>query len=84
MPYYEFIWTPEIIAHLAEHGVSPDDFEGVVTKSERTGKSQSSGLPVAWGYTDDRRYILAVYEMIDFTTVLPVTAYEVPRPRRKR
>jgi hypothetical protein len=84
MPYYEFVWTDEIIAHLAEHGVSPDDFEAVVMKPERTGKSHSSGHPVAWGYASDRRYIIAVYEKIDFATVLPVTAYEVPQPRRKR
>ena len=31
MPYYEFQWTDEIINHLAEHGVSPEDFEEVVS-----------------------------------------------------
>jgi hypothetical protein len=30
MPYFEFLWTDEIIAHLKEHGVSQDDFERVV------------------------------------------------------
>lgn len=23
MPYYFYIWTPEIVEHLAEHGVTP-------------------------------------------------------------
>ena len=82
MPYYEFIWTQEIIAHLAEHDVSPDDFEQVVMNPERTGKSRSSGAPAAWGYTQDGRYIIAVYQKIDVVTVVPVTAYEVPEPRR--
>ena len=29
MAYYEFLWTDEIVAHVAEHGVSQDDFEHV-------------------------------------------------------
>ncbi len=32
MPYFEFFWTDEIIEHLAEHGVTPDDFERVVNR----------------------------------------------------
>jgi hypothetical protein len=82
MPYFDFIWTEEIIAHLAEHDISPDDFEQVVCNPERTGKSRSSGDPAAWGYTPDGRYIIAVYQKIDFATVVPVTAYEVPEPRK--
>jgi hypothetical protein len=38
-------------------------------------------LPVAWGYTSDGRYIIAVYEHVDELTVIPVTAYEVPEPK---
>lgn len=49
MPYFNFIWTDEIIAHLAEHDITPDDFEHVVTNPKRTGKSKSSGDPAAWG-----------------------------------
>jgi hypothetical protein len=43
-----------------------------------TGNSRSSGDPAVWGYTQDGRFIIAVYQKIDFTTVMPVTAYEVP------
>jgi hypothetical protein len=31
MPFYFFIWTPEIVEHLAEHGVTADEFEEVVS-----------------------------------------------------
>jgi hypothetical protein len=65
----------------SEHGVSQDDFEGVVCNPVAKGYSRSSGLPAAWGYTSDGRYIMAVYEQLDDLTVLPVTAYEVPEPR---
>ena len=82
MPYFEFIWTEEIIEHLAEHDVSPEDFERVVMNPERTGKSRSSGDPAVWGYTEDGRYIIAIYKKIDFMTIVPVTAYEVREPRK--
>jgi hypothetical protein len=81
MPFYEWIWTDEAIEHLREHDVSPEDFEDVVSRPIGTGKSRSSGLPAAFGYTTDGRYIIAIYKMVDETTVLPVTAYEVEEPR---
>jgi hypothetical protein len=37
-------------------------------------------LPAAFGYTDDGRYLIAVYDFVDDVTILPVTAYEVPEP----
>jgi hypothetical protein len=81
MAYVHFIWTDEIIAHIAEHGISPDDFEHVVCHPASKGLSRSTGLPVAWGHTGDGRYIMVVYEQIDRLTVLPVTAYEATEPR---
>lgn len=81
MPYFDFFWTDEIIEHLAEHGVAPDDFERVVQRPLDVRKSQSSDLPAAFGYTEDGRYIIAIYDFIDDMTILPVTAYEVPEPR---
>ncbi len=81
MPYLDVLWTDEIVAHIAEHGVSQDDFEHVVCHPYSRGCSRSSGLPAVWGHTADGRYIMTVYEELDETTVLPVTAYEVPEPR---
>ncbi len=81
MAYYEFLWTDDIVGHIAEHGVSQDDFEHVFCNPTSRGYSRSSELPSAWGYTADGRYIIIVYEELDEMTVLPVTAYEVPEPR---
>ena len=81
MPYYDFIWNDEIVRHLAEHGLSQGDFECVVCNPYTKVYSRSSGLPAAWGYTPDGRYVVAVYEELDPLTVLPITAYEVPEPR---
>jgi hypothetical protein len=79
--YYEFHWTDEVVEHLEEQGVSQDDFEYVFSKPTSKGYSRSSGLPAVWVYTEDGRYILAVFEELDDVTILPVTAYEVPEPQ---
>jgi hypothetical protein len=81
MPYFAFVWNDELVEHIAEHGISQDDFERVVCNPSSKGYSRSSGLPAAWGYTADGRYIVAVYEQLDELKLLPVTAYEVPEPR---
>jgi len=79
--YLEFIWTDENIEHIAEHDISQEDFEEVVCRPVSTTTSNASGLPVAFGYTLDGRYIIAVYEILDDITVIPVTAYQVDEPR---
>ncbi len=81
MAYFEFIWADETVEHIAEHGISQDDFERVVCNPARKGWSRSSGRPAVWGYTDDGGYIIAVFDQLDQTTLAPVTAYEVPEPR---
>ena len=81
MAYFDFLWTDEIVDHIAQHGISQVDFEHVVCYPFSKGYSQSSGLPAIWGHTPDGRYIMVVYEELDETTILPVTAYEVPEPR---
>jgi hypothetical protein len=81
VPYFDFMWTDEIIAHLAEHDLGPRDFERVVMNPADMDQSDSSGLPSAFGYTQDGRFIIAVFEYLDDMTILPVTAYEVPEPQ---
>lgn len=77
MPFYFFIWTPEIAEHLAEHDITPDEFEEVVGNPERDDVSRSSGNPLAFGHTSDGRYLCCVYKRLDDDTIEPVTAYEV-------
>jgi len=59
--FFNFLWTDEIVAHVAEHGGTQDDFKRVVANPVRRGISRSSGLPAAWGYTEDGRYIIVIY-----------------------
>jgi hypothetical protein len=75
-----------IIEHLAEHDLTPDDFEYVLANPMDKGTSDSSGRPAAWGYTEDGRFIIAIYLPLDDVTIQPVTAYEVPEelPKKKK
>ncbi len=59
------------------HGVTPDEFEEVVCDPDEVDQSLSSGRPIAFGETSTGKYLACVYELLDDTTVLPVTAYEV-------
>jgi hypothetical protein len=77
MPYYFFIWTPEIVEHLAEHEVTPEEFEAVVSNPDYEDVSRSTSNPLAFGSTSDGRYLCCVYRRIDEDTIEPITAYEV-------
>ncbi len=80
MAYYNFLWTDEIVEHVAEHGVDPEEYEEVVSYPDRRGMSRSSKRPCCWGELADGRFIICVFDYLDDITILPVTAYEVARP----
>jgi len=82
MAYHVFQWTEMIVGHLAEHGISQDDFEFVVCNPTSKGDSRSSGLPARWGYAPDGRYIVAVYEELDELTVRAKVTSHFSRPHR--
>lgn len=86
MPHYEFLWNDEPGGNTdkcARHGLNKDDVEHVVMnpvhrkRAKRSGRSRSSGRPIAEGLTLDRRYIVVVYEMVDPVTVNVVTVFEL-------
>jgi uncharacterized DUF497 family protein len=68
------------VQHIAEHGLTIEDVEEVLSNPTSKGKSASSGLPCVWGYTLEGIYIIVVYEQIDADMIRVVTAYEVPEP----
>ena len=65
--------------HLDEHGVSPEDFEEVVSSPEEIGESRTTGRPCCWGETGDGRYLFCAFEKIHDFTIVPVTAFETRR-----
>jgi hypothetical protein len=48
MPFHFFLWTVESIEHIAEHGVSQEEFEEVVMNPEGETVSRSTGNPIAF------------------------------------
>ena len=79
MPYFDFRWTDEIIEHLDEQGVRPEDFEEFACDPDEIGESRSTGRPCCWGETSGGRFLFCVFEKIGSFTIVPVTAYETRR-----
>lgn len=73
--YPRFIWTPEIEQHLAEHGVTVDDYEYAFENLFREGNSVTSDLPAFLGPALDGRTLFGVYRLIDDIDAEPVTTY---------
>lgn len=78
MTWFDIIWTDDIEEHIAEHDLTLEDVREVLENAESHSTSRSSGLPCAFGYTPDGRYIIVIYEEEDNgITIIPKTAYEV-------
>jgi hypothetical protein len=79
MPFYIFHWTEEAIQHIAEHGVTQDEFTEVVMEATSIQASRRTGLPVVFGITSTGKRLACVFEWVDESEmeVIPVTAYEV-------
>jgi len=76
MPFFLFVWDGENEGHLAEHGVTVEEFVEVVCDPQRVEPSRSSGRFIAFGYASSGKYLACVYEMFDETTVYALTAFE--------
>ena len=85
MPYFGFIWElidDGNVAHIVQHGLTPEDLEPIVLNSEHLSLGRSSARPIAFGYTDDVRHVVVIHEQIDDCTVYPITAFEVDEQNR--
>ena len=86
MKWSQVVWDPTPggnVEHIEEHGLTTDDVDFVLENYVSEGVSKSSGRPCVFGDTPDGRHIVVIYEEADDDTVVPVTAYEVPKGRRK-
>lgn len=76
MPIFDFLWYDENEEHVAEHGVTKEEFEEVAQWGQRREVSRQSGHPIVFGRSTGK-YIACVVEELDELLILPVTAYEV-------
>ena len=72
------------VEHIAQHRITKEEVEDVFQNPTGMDTSRSSGRPVVFGETGTGRYIMVAYEVVDASTVYPITAYDVQRPRRRR
>jgi uncharacterized DUF497 family protein len=72
-------------AHIAEHGLTPEEVESALLDDRTTfDVSDSSGRPLAFGSTTMGRFIVVVFDVLnpaDPLVIRPITAYDVPEPR---
>lgn len=69
------------IEYIEQHDLTPEDVECVLLEAVEEIQSNASGRSCVFGETPGGDCIIVVFEWIDESTVLPVTAYEVPDPR---
>lgn len=75
------------VQHIAEHGVTVEEVEEILSDPDNsTEVSASSARSITFGETSAGRYLAVVWEtaLDNPLTIYPVTAYDAPRPRRKR
>ena len=72
------------VRHIARHNLTKPEVENAFQTHAGTDTSRSTGRPVIFGETGTGRYIMVPYDVIDASTVYPITAYDVPRPRKRR
>ncbi len=83
MAWTQIIWDHTAggnVEHVEQHDLTTDEVDHVLENQESAGFSRSTGRPCVFGHTPDGRYIVVIYEQVDEDTVIPVTAYEVPKP----
>lgn len=73
MPFYLFLWTPGVEAHVAEHGIEAEDFERIVQWPFAVETSRSSSRMLARGEIDGRP-VVCIYEH-EGDYIYPVTAF---------
>ncbi len=88
MPYESIIWDLDDdpngnVQHCAEHGVTKEEVEQVFQKPTDLDLSRTTGRPVIFGQTKAGRNLMVVFEEVDVETVYPITAYDVPKRKKK-
>jgi hypothetical protein len=75
MAWFDFFWYEQNIQHLAEHGVTTEEFEEAVMSARQIDVSDS-GSNMVRGRTSQGRFLCCIFDRIDDVAILPITAYE--------
>jgi len=78
MPFWFTIWDGENDEHVCQHGVTQDEFEEVVADpASSVVPGRFPGRFEVRGETASGKRLVCVYDLLDDTTIYPVTAFEV-------
>jgi uncharacterized DUF497 family protein len=75
------------VQHIARHGVTLEEAEQVVRNSNNAiDRSDASTYPITFGRTKTGKYLAVVWFAVgsDPEVVRVITAYLVPKPKRRR
>jgi len=79
----DFEWDDDNIEHMAKHGVSPDEVEGVAFDDEPWIKKGREGTRYMLGYTVAGRYLFVVYVLKGKGSARVITAMDMDNKTRK-
>ena len=77
MPYYFFVWTDEIIDHWTSMACRKTTSKPLFAIRMMSTKANHPTVSLPSARQKDGRYLCCVYEHLDETEILPVTAFEV-------
>jgi len=87
MKIYEFIWPADRVAHIAQHGVRPEEVEDVCFGRALVQRTKSAGAnPVYYvlGQTAAGRYLFCVVIQFPDGKGFPVTARPMTQKEQRR
>lgn len=80
MRFLQIIVTERVAEKLALFDLTADEAARIVNEPMDVAVSRSSGLPLAFGYSDDGRYFAIPHKVIDRDTAQIVSGFPVPEP----
>ena len=78
-----FEWDEQNLEHIARHGVDPDEAEAILDNHPLLLRS-ADGKYLAYGQTDEGRYLLVVFVRKSGPTVRVITARDLTDGEKKQ
>ena len=75
-------WTLERVEHIAQHGVTPEEVEAVLS-SAAVFKRGRGGAYEAWGQTESGRYLLVIFRYLGHNRAWPITARDMDENEKR-
>lgn len=79
---HTFEWDADNIEHIARHGVHPDEAEEVLVRRALVVR-EGDDRYLAFGPTDDGRYLLLVFVIKRHRTIRVLSAYDMTERDRR-